>query len=117
QIKKRHTIEFGNKAYFVKSNEQESETIKFNITPQPAFNRQFSLLIDNLKKFESNKYNTFIFAENPKQLERLHAIFTDLNAEINFIPIPASIHEGYIDNDLKLVCYTDHQIFQRYHKY
>jgi transcription-repair coupling factor (superfamily II helicase) len=117
QIKKRHTIEFGDKAYFTKYSEQESETIKFNITPQPSFNRQFTLLIDNLKKFEADKYNVFIFAENPKQLERLHTIFRDLNAEINFVPVPASIHEGYIDNDLKLVCYTDHQIFQRYHKY
>ena len=47
----------------------------------------------------------------------MHTIFTDLNAEINFTPIPISIHEGFIDDDLKLVCYTDHQIFQRYHKY
>ena len=117
QVKKMHTIEFGGTAYFTKHSEQESETIKFNITPQPSFNRQFTLLIDNLKKFEANKYNIFIFADNPKQLERLHTIFRDLNAEINFVPIPASIHEGYIDNDLKLVCYTDHQIFQRYHKY
>ena len=117
EIKKRHTVEFGNKAYFIKTNEEKDQKIQFNITPQPSFNRQFSLLIDNLKKFETNKYSIFIFAENPKQLERLHTIFRDLNAEINFIPIPASIHEGYIDNDLKIICYTDHQIFQRYHKY
>ena len=117
EIKKRHTVEFGNKAYFIKTNEEKDQKIQFNITPQPSFNRQFSLLIDNLKKFEANKYSIFIFAENPKQLERLHTIFRDLNAEINFIPIPASIHEGYIDNDLKIICYTDHQIFQRYHKY
>ena len=117
EIKKRHTVEFGNKAYFIKTNEEKDQKIQFNITPQPSFNRQFSLLIDNLKKFETIKYSIFIFAENPKQLERLHTIFRDLNAEINFIPIPASIHEGYIDNDLKIICYTDHQIFQRYHKY
>ena len=112
QIEQRHIIEFGNKTYFSKGNE-----INFSIQQQPAFNRQFKLLIDNLKSFESKKYNIFIFAENPKQLERLHSIFSDLNAEINFVPIPVSIHEGFIDNDLKLVCYTDHEIFQRYHKY
>ena len=50
-------------------------------------------------------------------MERLHVIFTDLKAEINVIPVPTSIHEGFIDDDLKTVCYTDHQIFQRYHKY
>ena len=82
-----------------------------------SFNRQFDLLIKNLKEYEAKKYNIYLFAENPKQLERLHVIFTDLKAEVNVIPVPASIHEGFIDDDLKVVCYTDHQIFQRYHKY
>ena len=64
------------------------------------------------------KRNTiFSFCWNPKQLERLHIIFTDLKAELQVAPIPVSIHEGFIDDDLKLVCYTDHQVFQRYHKY
>ncbi|MBS1610650.1 MAG: transcription-repair coupling factor, partial [Bacteroidetes bacterium] len=58
-----------------------------------------------------------LFADNPKQLERLYSIFNDLKAEIQFNPIPVSIHEGFIDEDLKIVCYTDHQVFQRYHKY
>ena len=117
QMKLRHIVEFGSKSFFTQADEKASTEIRFNISPQPAFNRQFNLLIDNLKKYESDKYNIFIFADNPKQLERLHTIFRDLNAEINFTPVPASIHEGYIDNDLRLVCYTDHQIFQRYHKY
>ena len=50
-------------------------------------------------------------------MERLHSIFQDLNTEIQFVPVATSIHEGFIDEDLKVVCYTDHQIFQRYHKY
>ncbi|MEP6927883.1 MAG: transcription-repair coupling factor, partial [Ginsengibacter sp.] len=120
QVKQRHTIEFGSKSYFSKISGTYNEqllTVNFSISPQPAFNRHFNLLIDNLKNFESRKYSLFIFADNPKQLERLHTIFSDLNAEINFTPIPTSIHEGFIDNDLKAVCYTDHEIFQRYHKY
>lgn len=112
QIQQRHIIEFGNKKYFSKENE-----IPFSIQQQPAFNRQFKLLIENLKSFETKKYTLFIFAENPKQLERLHSIFSDQNTEIKFVPIPVSIHKGFIDNDLKIVCYTDHEIFQRYHKY
>jgi transcription-repair coupling factor (superfamily II helicase) len=112
QIKQRHIIEFGNNKYFSKGNE-----IPFSIQQQPAFNRQFKLLIENLKSFETKKYSLFIFAENPKQLERLHSIFNDQNTEINFVPIPVSIHGGFIDHDLKMVCYTDHEIFQRYHKY
>jgi transcription-repair coupling factor (superfamily II helicase) len=112
QIVQRHTIEFGRKAYF-----GSQPTIHFATIAQPAFNRQFDLLIKNLKEYEAKKYNIYLFAENPKQLERLHVIFTDLKAEINVIPVARSIHEGFIDDDLKVVCYTDHQIFQRYHKY
>jgi len=112
QVRDHHVIEFGNKIYFSKENE-----INFSIQQQPAFNRQFKLLIENLKSFESKKYSIYIFAENPKQLERLHSIFRDQESEINFVPVPISIHEGFVDDDLKLVCYTDHEIFQRYHKY
>ena len=117
QILSRHIIEFGRKAYFAKDNAPNIQHSTFNISPQPSFNRQFDLLIKNLKEYEAKKYNIYLFAENPKQLERLHVIFTDLKAEVNVIPVPASIHEGFIDDDLKVVCYTDHQIFQRYHKY
>src|SRR5438046_862462 len=75
------------------------------------------MLIMDLKHWEKNGFQLYLFAENPKQLERLYSIFTDLKAEINFNPIATSIHEGFIDEDLKIVCYTDHEIFQRYHKY
>ncbi len=118
QIKQRHLIEFGSKSYLATFYQREhSSVVKFSIQSQPAFNRQFDLLIKNLKEFESAHYNIFLFADNPKQLERLHIIFTDLQAEIPVTPIPTSIHEGFIDEDLQLVCYTDHEIFQRYHKY
>ena len=91
--------------------------IEFNTKQQPAFNRQFDLLIKDLKDWEKKGFQLNLFAENPKQLERLYTIFKDLNAEIQFNPIATSIHEGFIDEDLKLLCYTDHEIFQRYHKY
>ncbi|GAC1417459.1 MAG: transcription-repair coupling factor [Flavisolibacter sp.] len=91
--------------------------LPFSIKSQPSFNRQFDLLIADLMHWESKGFEIDLFADNPKQLERLYTIFKDLNKEIQFNPIPTSIHEGFIDEDLKLVCYTDHQIFQRYHKY
>jgi len=112
QLLLRHRIEFGRPAASGSGFE-----INFDTKEQPAFNRQFDMLIRDLKTLEAKKYQLFLFAENPKQLERLHSIFSDLRAEIPFTPIPTSIHEGFIDHDLKLVCYTDHQIFQRYHKY
>ena len=104
-------IEFGYQPHLTK------EKINFNTQVQPAFNRQFQLLIENLQSFEQKGYDLFIFAEQAKQLERLHAIFTDLKTEIQFTPIVKNIHEGFIDHEHKLLCYTDHQIFQRYHKY
>ena len=91
--------------------------IDFNTKEQPAFNRRFDMLIQDLKNWESKGFQLYLFAENPKQLERLYTIFQDLKAEIHFNPIVASIHEGFIDQDLKILCYTDHQVFQRYHKY
>lgn len=115
EIRARHTIEIGNKSYFQGPNDKSS--IQYQTKPQPAFNRQFDLLIKDLQQHEADHYNIFLFADQARQLERLHSIFTDLKAEIQLTPIPVSIHEGFIDDDLKLICYTDHQVFQRYHKY
>jgi transcription-repair coupling factor (superfamily II helicase) len=117
QLKERHIIEFGKNSYFGKNNQDPILDIQYTVKEQPSFNRQFDLLIKNLQEFESKKYNIFLFADNPKQLERLHTIFVDLKAYIQLTPVPTSIHEGFIDDTLKVVCYTDHQVFQRYHKY
>jgi len=86
-------------------------------SPQPSFNKRFDILIKDLQEKSSKGYEIFIHSENPKQIERFHAIFEDLKANVIFHPVNAAIHEGFIDHDLKLLCYTDHQIFERYHKY
>lgn len=118
QIKKHHLLEFGSKSFFKdKTPADRFFSLDFNTKRQPAFNRRFELLISDLKQHQQEGYAAYIFSENPKQLERLHSIFTDLKAEIQFTPVPIAIHEGFIDHDLKVVCYTDHEIFQRYHKY
>ncbi len=107
----RHLVEFG------PIHKSDIFTIEFHTRPQPAFNRRFERLIADLESWESKKFEIYLFADNPKQLERLHTIFEDLKSGIRFNPVPSSIHEGFIDEDLKIVCYTDHEIFQRYHKY
>jgi transcription-repair coupling factor (superfamily II helicase) len=127
QIQRSHTVEFGYTAILStlsgvegskgNNTERSRSVIEYHTKHQPAFNRQFELLIKDLKSWETKGFETFIFAENPKQLERLYSIFSDLKAEIHFTPVNIAIHEGFIDEDLKLVCYTDHEIFQRYHKY
>lgn len=97
--------------------EHEGTTIPFQTNAQPVFNRQFDLLMQDLQGKIATGYAVYIFAENPKQLERLHSIFEDLKAAIDFVAIPTPISQGFIDHDQKVVCYTDHQIFQRFHKY
>ncbi len=104
-------VEFGFQSYL------SGFEINFQTKAQPAFNRQFDLLIHDLRSWEKKGFEIYLFAENPKQLERLQTIFDDLKAGIVFNPISTSIHEGFIDEDVKIVCYTDHQVFQRYHKY
>lgn len=122
QMKNRRLVEFGYGGHSrVPAGSPPLDTARFQIDfhtkSQPAFNRQFEILIHDLKAAAGKGYELYIFAENPRQLERLQAIFDDLNASIVFNPIGISIHEGFVDDDLKIVCYTDHQIFQRYHKY
>ena len=128
QIGMRGIVEFGSKQQFKMMNDglsvmkeenshHPSFIIHHSTKPQPSFNRNFEMLIKDLKQHEGDGYHIFIFAEQAKQLERLYTIFKDLKTEINFVPVLSSIHEGFIDDDIKCVCYTDHQIFQRYHKY
>lgn len=116
-LKKRHLVEWYNNALPKITGDELTADLQFATEEQPVFNRQFDLLISDLQKRIGQKYEAYIFAENPKQTERLRSIFEDLNANINFIPIPRSISNGFIDHEKKIVCYTDHQIFQRYHKY
>ena len=130
QLQSRTIVEFGAKNQ-VKSQKSKTKSedendldiqhstfiIQHSTKAQPSFNRNFEMLISNLKNYEANGYEIYLFAEQAKQLERLYTIFKDLNTEINFVPIATAIHEGFIDDELKIVCYTDHQIFQRYHKY
>ncbi len=111
QLLSRDIVEFGFKPHL------SNIEIEFATHTQPSFNRQFDLLIKDLKAHEAANFSIYIFAEQARQLERLSSIFEDLKTDIQFVPIATSIHEGFIDEDLKIVCYTDHQIFQRYHKY
>ncbi len=116
-------VEFGNHFSLA-----PTQIITYNFSPQPSFNKNFSFLNDNFRSNVRNKLSNIIFSDTAKQIERLYKIFEDLpsppstgsgNGEgnVNFTPILLSIHEGFIDNDLKLACYTDHQIFERYHHF
>ncbi len=117
KIKARHLLEWYNHSLEKITGDAIDATYLFATDEQPVFNRQFNMLIADLQKRIADKYVAYIFAENPKQLERLRSIFDDINANILFVPVSTSISKGFIDHDKKVICYTDHQIFQRYHKY
>lgn len=91
--------------------------VTLNAHPQPSFNKNFSLLIENLNGNTARGFQNYIFTDNPKQIERFYAIFEDLEANVKFEPVIKAIHQGFVDDDLKIACYTDHQIFQRHHHY
>ena len=91
--------------------------ITYNSKPQPSFNKNFPMLIEHLQENSKNRIENFLFTDNTKQIERFYAIFEDLKADVNFHPIPQAIYQGFVDLDLKIACYTDHQIFDRFHRY
>ena len=93
------------------------QSLAFDIQPQPNFNKNFNLLIQDLQNNASNGIKNYIFTDNPKQVERFYAIFADLEASITFIPILKSLSAGFLSKNLGVACYTDHQIFQRFHRF
>lgn len=92
-------------------------SIPFHSHPQPSFNKNFDLLIRQLHQYKAAGYETYICSDNPKQFDRLASIFKELKAKVEFLPVDTAIHEGFVDDDLKIAVLTDHQIFQRYHQY
>jgi transcription-repair coupling factor (superfamily II helicase) len=91
--------------------------ITFKVQSQPAFNKNFELLKEDLSARKKAGFTNLFFSNQPKQIERLYSIFEDIGADVEFISMPIALHEGFIFQDLKLVCYTDHQIFERYHRF
>ncbi len=95
-----------------------THAIKHQTKPQPSFNKQFNLLIENLNENHENGYKNYIFCVSEQQAKRFHDIFDDADLDVKqYETIIFSAYQGFIDHDHKMVCYTDHQIFERYHKF
>lgn len=92
-------------------------SFQFDFLPQPSFNKNFDLLQDDLIRQLEKKFRNLIFSNQPRQIERLYQIFEDIGGKVDFTPMHLALHEGFISPDLKLTCYTDHQIFERYHRF
>ena len=91
--------------------------IKFDIGQQPAFNKKFKLLIGNISSFYEKDYSVKIYCSNKTQIKRFQDIFELNNLSFNPVLIDKAIYKGFIDHDSKQVCYSDHEIFERYHKF
>lgn len=110
--------EFGSKPIF-----RTQKTFEYHIQPQPSFNKQFDLLLTNLSDNHSNGIKNYIFCSNEAQAKRFHDIFESLdeanheNIRQQYKTIVFPIYEGFIDEENQIACYTDHQIFERYHKF
>jgi transcription-repair coupling factor (superfamily II helicase) len=105
-------IEMGNRFFYTGAQEYSYST-----TLQPAFNKNFRLLGEYLERYTDKGYTNYVLSENKNQIERLVSIFKSLDSGIRFKSLFNTLHEGFIDHDLKICCLTDHQIFDRYHKY
>jgi transcription-repair coupling factor (superfamily II helicase) len=91
--------------------------MKYETSNQSSFNKNFSLLIEDMKSKEKEGFTNYLFTDSARQIERFYKIFEDLDAQLDFHPVNKAIHAGFVDRQLNIACYTDHQIFERFHKY
>lgn len=95
----------------------KKEQLDLSTSAQPTFQKNFDLILDELKQWHLKGYDLFVFAENPKQIDRLYQIIEDTGSKIHFEPVYSGLTAGFVDHSLKKVFYTDHQIFGRYFRY
>lgn len=112
--KKFKTVDFGSVAI---DGVIELAEIKIDQTSQPSFHKNFELLIEDLEGRQNEGFDTWISFSTEKQKERLESIFEELEHELPFKSFKSELHEGFVDNDHKILVYTDHQIFDRYQRY
>jgi transcription-repair coupling factor (superfamily II helicase) len=105
-------IEFG-KRFLYKS----VEAFTLTATPQPSFNKDFNLLVKNLHENQNRGLTNVIAADSPRQVDRLITIFDELDHDVRFQHLNVSLREGFVDEQVKVACYTDHQLFERFYKY
>ncbi len=111
-------VEFGRHNFF-----EHTLEVDFQVTPQPSFNKNFDLFLSELHQNTASGTRNILLADSPKQVERIYTILDDLvknhpeDKELDFACINLSLHEGFVCKDIGIACYTDHQLFDRYHKF
>lgn len=136
QFLEHNLVEFGSSSFFSKAIANEvkqsvsnkeittsqvprnnGNIIVFNTTPQPTFNKQFNLLIEDLNENHTNGITNYIACVSEQQAKRFHDIFEDAEQTVHYKTVVLSLYQGFIDAEHKIAVYTDHQIFDRYHKF
>ena len=112
QLQNFEVFEFGTQAFL-----NPTQTIVYPTSPQPSFNKKFELLMEDLNTKYEQGYHNCILCTSDQQAKRFKDIFDDQDQEVHYTTLVLSMHQGFIDEANKLVCYTDHQIFDRYHKF
>ncbi len=105
-------VEFGRQSHFM-----PDLKLEFRTEPQPSFSKNFELLSEKLLSNTAEQYTTYIISESQSQIDRLRDIFTEINPGAHFVPLLINLHGGFTDHDLRIAVFTDHQIFDRYHKF
>lgn len=105
-------IEFGNRFVFA-----DSPHFEWSSSSQSSFNKNFELLASDLIDHQTQGFSNFIVADVPRQLDRLYGIFEEIQPSLQFQGLEFSLRQGFVDRTLKILCYTDHQIFERFHRY
>jgi transcription-repair coupling factor (superfamily II helicase) len=116
QLHNRHVVEFGRKNHF-----KTEQVVEFASSPQPSFNKDFNRLVEDIRSNQAKGISTVLVADSLKQTERLLTIFEELSQAdpqpLKVLTLNISFREGFVDHILNLACYTDHQIFDRFHRF
>ena len=113
----RKTVAFRRIEFGVKASSAVHATVTFDTSPQPLFHKNFELVEQSLTDLIERGYQVYILTDSAKQAERLKTIFEERGSNIPFTAVDKTIHGGFIDNTMRVACFTDHQIFDRFHKY
>ena len=112
QIEQFRWIEYGKH-----STEKPQAVITYHCSLQGIYHKNFELVSESFSRLIADGYRLYITSDSEKQTDRLREIFGERGDEIKFVPVLRTLHEGFVDNDLRICCFTDHQIFDRFHKY
>ena len=113
-LQKFSIFELGSETFY---NTEVENIVEVNVGPQPTFNKQFKLLIDDLNQKQASGFENYICCANAQQAQRFHDIFQEHESVVHYKTLVLSLHQGFVNYDLKIACYTDHEIFERYHKF